>query len=60
MLFLFFRIDWAELLDHPFWTLVKKGEDNGKDGDEKNKRTEKNACKSVDMVNLRCVDVLFF
>lgn len=58
VLFLFFRMDWAELLHHPFWTLLK-GEDDAQDGDEKNKTAEKNGCEGVGMVNLRWVAVYF-
>ncbi|KAM6909704.1 serine/threonine-protein kinase ULK4 [Xenentodon cancila] len=47
------RIDWPELLDHPFWAQVIKKEDNAKDDDEKSKKAEKYVCEGAGMVNLR-------
>ncbi|XP_061573900.1 serine/threonine-protein kinase ULK4 [Cololabis saira] len=46
------RIDWPELLDHPFWKQLIKKEDNAEDDDEKSKTTEKYGCEGAGMVNL--------
>ncbi|XP_037533208.1 serine/threonine-protein kinase ULK4 [Nematolebias whitei] len=48
------RINWPELLDHPFWTQAKREEEDA--GEESNKRSEKresNGCEGDDSVNLR-------
>lgn len=63
VLFFFSRLNWPELIDHPFWTQVKKEEDDAKEGDENNKRSDKgerNGCEGDDSVSLRCVDAFCF
>lgn len=57
-LFLFFRLDWPELLDHPFWTQVLKEEEGVEEGEEE--EAEKNGCEMVGSASSRCVDILLF
>lgn len=61
VIFFFCRINWPELLDHPFWTQVIKEEDEANIFEE-NKHSEKgerNRCDEDGLVNLRCGDAIF-
>ncbi|XP_028281168.1 serine/threonine-protein kinase ULK4 isoform X2 [Parambassis ranga] len=41
------RMDWPELLDHPFWTKVREEEANAEEGkEEEDEEGEKNGCVS--------------
>ncbi len=56
--FLFFRLDWPQLLDHPFWTQVLKEEEGVEEGEEELEGN--NGYRRVGSANSRCVDILLF
>lgn len=60
-IFLYFRMGWKELLDHPFWTQVLKEEAYGEEEEKINEghEEEKNSCDGVDPAESRYVDILF-
>lgn len=56
-------MNWSELLDHPFWTQVLKGEEDADEGEEENQEEDRegnNGCEGVGSASLRCVDILLF
>ncbi|XP_070768283.1 serine/threonine-protein kinase ULK4 [Enoplosus armatus] len=56
------RMDWPELLDHPFWTQVLKEEADVEEGEEETENEEgdqeiKNGCEGVGSANLRHIRI---
>ncbi|XP_045899646.1 serine/threonine-protein kinase ULK4 [Micropterus dolomieu] len=50
------RMNWSELLDHPFWTQVLKGEEDADEGEEENEEEDRegnNGCEGVGSASLR-------
>lgn len=64
-LFFFFRMDWPELLDHPFWTQVLKEDENLEEEEDENDNEEvgteeKNGREGVVSASSRYVDIISF
>lgn len=50
-----FRMNWPQLLAHPFWTQIIKEEEDAEEGEEKNEENEEeeSVCKEVVSCSLR-------